>query len=88
MTMPHNMVRGHHPLFYFPEAMEILIMCPESPPTQTRAQGLVQVEDRPGCQLTSNAISYPFNGAKPQVAISKDTHAVLPNSAFNFSVPH
>ena len=83
-----HMVRGMHPLFYFPEDTEILITCPETPPTQTRAHGLVQIEDRPGCKLTSNAISYTFNGAKPQVAISKETHAILPDTVFNFSVPH
>ena len=83
-----HMVRGMHPLFYFPEDTEILIMCPETPPTQTKVHGLVQIEDRPGCRLTSNAISYTFNGAKPQVTISKDTHAILPDTVFNFSVPH
>merc|ERR1712026_205730 len=32
-----HMVRGMHPLFYFPEDTEILITCPETPPTQTKA---------------------------------------------------
>ena len=83
-----HIVHGQNPLFYFPDATEILITCPDSLPTQTRAHGLVQIEDRPGCQLTSSVISYTFNEAKPKVSISKDTHAVLPNSVFNFSVPH
>ena len=82
-----HLVHSEHLLFYFPERTQILVTCPNSQPTQTWDQGLIQVEDRPGCELTSSALSYKFNGAKPGITIHKSTHAVIPQSLYNFSMP-
>ena len=87
---PHDdahLVHSEHNLFYFPNQTQILVTCPQSTPLQKWVQGLLQIEDRPGCQLTSSVLSYTFNGAKPGITISKNTHAVLPQSVFNFTVP-
>lgn len=82
-----HLVHSEHLLLYFPNDTKIMITCPQSAPVHQRVQGLIQIEDRPGCQLTSSVLSYTFNGVRPSVTISKTTHAVIPHSAFNFTVP-
>ena len=71
-----HLVHSEHPLFYFPAKTQI----------QMWVQGLIQIEDRPRCQLSSAVLSYTFNGEKPKLTIDKATHAVIPKSLFIFTI--
>ena len=82
-----HLVHSEHTLFYFPNNTQIMVTCPQVAPVQQWVQGLIQIQDKPGCHLTSSVLSYTFNGARPSVTIGKATHAVIPPTIFNLTVP-
>ena len=65
-------------LFFFQEQTDALIQCGKQF-ARILVHGLIQVEDKPTCQLITNEFSYTFLGTDPQQIFSQEPMKIVDN---------
>ena len=65
-------------LFFFQHQTDALIQCGKEF-ARVMLQGLVQVQDRPGCQLITSDFSYTFLGTDPQEIFNQEPIRIVDN---------
>ena len=80
MVFPQIIPSPEHLLVYFPESTEMLITCVgEIFEQRLEVAGLVSIEDRPNCLLTSSMMTYFTNGRKPLFTINSNLSKTIPS---------
>ena len=80
MVFPQIIPSPEHLLVYFPESTEMLIPCVgEVFEQRLEVAGLVSIEDRPNCLLTSSMMTYFTNGRKPLFTINSNLSKTIPS---------
>lgn len=80
MVFPQVIPSPEHLLVYFPERTEMLITCiGEVFEQRLEVAGLVSIEDRPNCLLTSSMMTYHTNGHKPLFTIDSNLSKTIPS---------